>query len=260
MKLSIASAAALFASLTLGAANYLDYKGAVLGQVIKEGVELRILPIGDSITVGWPSLDRNGYRLRLKELLSANKVVFAGTTSSGNMSDPYYSGWVGMTIKYMTDNIYPALKQRPNIILIHAGTNDMNPRPGISQEGHEPAGAAIRLGNLIDKIVAICPDATVLVAQIVNTCDPDQRPQTMQFQKLIPGVVEKRRKAGRRVLAVNFATLGDSILYRDCIHPSTKGYHRMADYWYDFITQIPKEWISAPVGPDPVRSNGDQNI
>ncbi|KAL0929543.1 GDSL-like Lipase/Acylhydrolase [Colletotrichum truncatum] len=259
MKLTIAIVANLFASLTLGAASYLEYKGVAPGQVIKEGVELRILPIGDSITVGWSSFDKNGCRLKLRENLFGNKVVFAGTTSSGNMSDPYYAGWVGMTIEYMTNNIYTSLKQRPNIVLIHAGTNDMNPRPGISQQGHDPTGAAIRLGNLIDKIVTVCPDATVLVAQIINTCDPDQRPQTISFQKLIPGVVEKRRKVGRRVLAVNFASLGDGILYRDCIHPSSKGYHLMANYWYDFITQIPKDWITKPVGPDPDRSNGDRS-
>ncbi|TQN66074.1 putative endoglucanase X, partial [Colletotrichum shisoi] len=214
------------------AADPLEYSSTPAGQVIKDGVKLRILPVGDSITVGFLSSDGNGYRLKLDENLSSNDVVFAGDVTGGTMADGYY---------------------RPNIILLHAGTNDMNPNPAISQEGNDPAGAAGRLGSLIDQMVAACPDAAVLVAQIVNTCDADQRPGTEEYQKLIPGVVERRRAAGHHVLAVDLAALGDGVLRDDCIHPSDEGYRTMGDYWYDFIAQIPKDWIAEPVGDDPER-------
>ncbi|GKT42915.1 multidomain esterase [Colletotrichum spaethianum] len=257
MRLSFASAAALFTPLALAAADVLEYKSTPPGQVIKAGVKLRILPVGDSITVGFLSSDGNGYRLELDEDLSANDVVFAGTLTSGNMTDGYYAGWSGQTIQYIADNVGPSLEQRPNIILLHAGTNDMNPNPTVSKEGNDPAGAAERLGCLIDQMITACPDATILVAQIVDTCDENQRPATEEFQKLIPAVVEQRRNASHHVLAVDFAALGDSILRADCIHPTNEGYRTMGDYWYDFIAQIPKDWINQPVGNDPGRSNGE---
>ncbi|KAJ0274680.1 hypothetical protein CBS470a_011656 [Colletotrichum nupharicola] len=273
MRFSIASAVAFAAPLAL-AADALNYTGAAAGQVIKDGVELRILPVGDSVTVGYLSTDGNGYRLKLQENLSANDVVFAGTESSGNMTDPYFvsqqcisrftdisyllttikAAWSGKTIQYIADNVPPSLTQRPNVILLHAGTNDMNPNPDISTEGNDPAAAAARLGALIDQMLEACPDATVLVAQIINTCVADQRPQTEVFQGLIPDIVEQRQNASKHVLAVDFAALGDGILRSDCIHPSDEGYRTMGDYWYDFITQIPKDWITQPVGDDPDRS------
>lgn len=40
------------------------------GALVKEGVELRILPVGDSITVGFESSQLNGYRLELQDKLS----------------------------------------------------------------------------------------------------------------------------------------------------------------------------------------------
>ncbi|EQB55684.1 GDSL-like Lipase/Acylhydrolase [Colletotrichum gloeosporioides Cg-14] len=253
MRFSIASAVAFAAPLAL-AADSLNYTGAAAGQVIKDGVELRILPVGDSVTVGYLSTDGNGYRLKLQENLSANDVVFAGTESSGNMTDPYFAAWSGKTIQYIADNVPPSLTQRPNVILLHAGTNDMNPNPDISTEGNDPAAAAARLGALIDQMLEACPDATVLVAQIINTCVAEQQPQTEVFQGLIPDIVEQRQNASKHVLAVDFAALGDGILRSDCIHPSDEGYRTMGDYWYDFITQIPKDWITQPVGDDPDRS------
>lgn len=133
----------------------------------------------------------------------------------------------------------------------------MNPNRGISKEGNDPKGAADRLGKLVDKMIKECPDATILVAMIINTCDEKQSPATKEFQKLIPDVVKSRREDGHHVLAVDFTTFKTSDL-QDCIHPTNSGYKLMGDYWYSFIHQIPTSWIKQPVGPDP-NSGGSGN-
>ena len=55
----------------------LKYKEIKAGEAVKKGTELRILPVGDSITVGFLSDrnggDGNGYRGQLKEDLSGEK-------------------------------------------------------------------------------------------------------------------------------------------------------------------------------------------
>lgn len=140
-----------------------------------------------------------------------------------------------------------------------AGTNDMNPDGRISTEGNDPAQAVVRLGRMIDKIIQKCPDATILVAMIINTCDPKQSPATQRFQSLIPGLVQQYRRRGEHVLAVNFASFSTGDL-RDCIHPTNDGYKIMGNMWYDFITQIPPDWIKDPVGNDPMRDERDDDI
>ncbi|TFA99008.1 hypothetical protein CCMA1212_009253, partial [Trichoderma ghanense] len=260
------------------------------GKPIKPGTELRILPVGDSITYGFLSDqdggDGNGYRLRLRQNLSKDKVVFAGTETTGNMTDGYFvwkdttphlqsahvshgmlmrceridicAAWNGKTMQYISDHVTPSLEQRPNIILLHAGTNDMNPNGAISKEGHDPVAASERLGSLVDKMTASCPDAVILVAMIIGTCNAEQAPQTRVFQSLISSVVAPRRETGKHVLAVDFSTFPLDKL-RDCIHPTNEGYQLVGYYWYDFIAQIPRDWITAPVGKDPQRPDA-QNL
>ncbi|KAF4978055.1 hypothetical protein FZEAL_5520 [Fusarium zealandicum] len=174
------------------------------------------------------------------------------------MDDGYFAAWPGKTIQFINDNVTPSLDQRPNIILLHAGTNDMDARPGLSREGNDPAGAAERLGKLIDKMVKICPDAVILVAVIISTCEPAKAPRTPEYQSLIPGVVHERREAGHHVLAADFTTFPLEDL-RDCVHPTNEGYRKFGDYWYDFVTQIPPSWINEPVGDDPKRPEEDRD-
>ncbi|KAK7422803.1 hypothetical protein QQX98_001364 [Neonectria punicea] len=238
-------------------AKPLSIKNVSPVKAVKPGTTLRILCVGDSITYGYLSEqdggDGNGYRLQLRKDLSKDKVVFAGTRSVGTMENGNFAAWPGKTIKFIGDNVGLSLKQRPNIILLHAGTNDMDDRPERSTEGNDPAGVAERLGNLIDQMIKACPDATILVAMIIDTCDPHKSPRTPEYQSMIPRVVRKRRSAGHKVLAVDFTTFPQGDL-RDCIHPTNAGYRDMGDYWYDFITQIPNGWIKDPVGDDPAQS------
>jgi hypothetical protein len=132
----------------------------------------------------------------------------------------------------------------------------MNPNENIATEGNDPKEAAGRLGKLIDRMISECPDATILVAMIINTCNEDQSPATKEFQKLIPGLVKERKDDGKHVLAADFTTFSTDDL-RDCIHPTNDGYKTMGDYWYSFISQVPKDWIKKPNGPDPDNDNGD---
>ncbi|KAH7131681.1 SGNH hydrolase-type esterase domain-containing protein [Dactylonectria estremocensis] len=224
------------------------------GKAVKPGTKLRILCVGDSITAGLLSGENgsngNGYRLQLRDDLSEDEVVFAGTVASGNMTDGYYAAWNGRRIGAITDMVGPALTHRPNIVLIHAGTNDMSVKiPG----DHSADGAAERLGHLIDKVMAACPDAVILVAVLIPRCGDYTAASFPAFQSLIPKVVEQRRSGGGHVLAVDMSTFPESELH-DCLHPTSEGYRELGHSWYDFVTQIPTSWINDPVGPDPERN------
>ena len=56
----------------------LNYKETEAGESVKKGTKLRILPVGDSITVGYLSDrnggDGNGYRGQLKKDLSGRNI------------------------------------------------------------------------------------------------------------------------------------------------------------------------------------------
>ncbi|KAL4729875.1 hypothetical protein ACLX1H_001904 [Fusarium chlamydosporum] len=237
--------------------DVLNYTSSILDDSPKIEVPLRILCVGDSITEGAGSNsnggDGNGYRLSLAEHLSREKVVFAGTRHRGSMKDNYYAAWSGKTIQYISDHVTESLEQRPNVVLLHAGTNDMDRRPSISQEGSDPKGVAQRLGQLIDKIIRYCSDAVILVAIPLSSCDKFKS-GIPEYRAMVPEVVRKRRQDGEHVVAVDFSTFDLKDL-RDCLHPTNEGYSVMGDYWYNFLTQVPKGWIKEPVGDNPKRED-----
>ncbi|KAJ4265043.1 hypothetical protein NW762_005286 [Fusarium torreyae] len=241
--------------------EYLSYQGTPSGQKVQDGVKLRILPVGGSITVGFgPGTDGNGYRKRLRDDLSENEVIFAGTeqNSNGDMEDGYFAAWSGKTVKYMDDHVDPSLEQRPNPILVLAGTNDMNSNPNISTEGNDPKETTDRLRKMVEKMISKCPDATIILGMITNVCDNkeyhDQRERTKVYRGLIAELATELKADGSHVLAADFGPFKDSDL-SDCVHPVQEGYQIMGDWWYDFVHQIPEGWIKKPVGADPVRDD-----
>ena len=68
--------------------------GATLSrrETIADGTKLRILPLGDSITVGVQSSDENGYRGPLQQALSGSKLVFVGDLINGTMPNGRNAG------------------------------------------------------------------------------------------------------------------------------------------------------------------------
>ncbi|KAL8688084.1 MAG: hypothetical protein Q9218_005918 [Villophora microphyllina] len=220
--------------------------------VVASGNELRILPLGDSITYGYQPTDdgnhNNGYRLQLQSDLSGSKLLFVGSVSSGSMSNNANEGHSGATISEIEGFASLSLNDRPNVVLIHAGTNDLN-----SGSPKEPyATAPDRLDSLISKVLSVCPDATVLVAQIIHIRDAAADARVQTFNSRVPGLVAAQVANGHtNIAAVDFSsvTSGDLI---DGLHPTNSGYEKMGDIWFSAIQNAAsKGWIKAPVGPDP---------
>ena len=92
---------------------------------------LRILPLGDATTWGWQPNQENGtdgYRARLlRELVRAryHSVDFVGTQHSGFMDNNDNEGHEGHTISQLQGVMRDGLQMRPNLVLLHVGTNDL---------------------------------------------------------------------------------------------------------------------------------------
>jgi lysophospholipase L1-like esterase len=204
------------------------------------------MPVGDSITHGYQggsiNVDGNGYRRQLWWNIKDNIKHFVGSQMSGNLPDPYSEGYDGAIIADIATFINGSLSSmRPNVVLIHAGTNDMN-RP------IDPDNAPERLGAMIDEVVSICPDAAVLVAEIITTNNTAAAELGQTYNAAIPGVVSSRADDGKKVLLVDMSSLLTTDELTDGIHPTDEGYGKMADAWFAGIQEaIQKGWIKDPV-------------
>jgi hypothetical protein len=114
----------------------------------------------------------------------------------------------------------------------------------------DPADAPTRLGNLIDTVLATCPDALVIVAEIIQSGTAATEANIVQFNAAIPGVVAERVANGSKVLVVDmFTNLIYPDDYADDLHPNDAGYVIMGNVWYEAMGYADSElnWFSAPV-------------
>lgn len=89
---------------------------------------------------------------------------------SGNMTQPYNEGHPGYRIDQISAVIPSAASVLtgdivPNLILLHAGTNDcfLN---------YDTAAAHVRLGSLIDQVLAAWPRSSIIVAKVIAGTAP----------------------------------------------------------------------------------------
>ena len=198
------------------------------------GDPCRILPVGDSITVG---INYEGaWRVEIfhRALMAGQKITFTGHDMNGPaMVDGKtfpnrFEAQSGITIAGISSKIDTdkALQMPADIVLIHIGTNDMY---------MTPAGAPDRLTSLIDKIAAALPNALIGVAKIIPL--PMNKSAVDTYNAAIPGVVQKEVATGKHVFMVDLNTgfpSGDM----DSVHPYQSGYNWMGDKWYEAISAL----------------------
>ncbi|MBQ0978010.1 cellulose binding domain-containing protein [Micromonospora sp. M61] len=192
---------------------------------------VRVMPLGDSITDGFNV--PGGYRIELWQRFTTGgyRVDFVGSQFNGpaSLGDHDHQGHSGWTIAQIDANVVNWLRAtNPRTVLLHIGTNDMY---------GDTSGAPGRLAALVDKITNNAPNADVFVATIVPKSGADN--QVRAYNAAIPGIVQTRAAAGKRVHLVDMyraLTLSD---LADGVHPNATGYRKMAAAWYDALRTVP---------------------
>ena len=217
-------------------------------QPIANGVDLRILPLGDSITFGMGSSDGNGYRLILSNLISkkGNSLHYIGSVKSGSMPNNNHEGWSGFQIKSIGDKGRRTYPQRPNVVLLMAGTNDVTTDKGVED-------APQRLKRLIEEINVACPDAVILVATLPVLNHPIAKPDLTNekpdaYNAAMKAGVERLANDGKHVALVNMSGVTPAQINRaDGTHPTDEGYAVIAAAWYEgLVAAGNKGWIQEP--------------
>jgi lysophospholipase L1-like esterase len=205
----------------------------------------KILPLGDSIT--WGVNYDGGYRVKLfsntitdkKNITYVGKLSNGPSTVSGATFPKNNEGHSGWTIQQIDDIVTGAatdanysgkkmmVDQAPNIVLLHAGTNDTS---------RSPTGMTDRLGALIDHIIEDGPNVLLVVTTIIPIKQGSYGSVGETFDNAVPAVVQKRIDAGKHVILVDmFKNFPSAGLSSDGVHPNQQGYDWMAGVWYDAI-------------------------
>lgn len=194
---------------------------------------LKIMPLGDSITWGARDPSYGGYRRLLGKLLTDDgySIRFVGSLHSGKdvIPDSDNEGHPGWRIPQVKDGIDAngwLETYKPDIILLHIGTNDIH-------EG-DAAAAPGNLSALLDDILARLPHTHIIVAQIIPfRRGPDRDHES--YNAAIPGIAAAK---GPRVSVVDMQNILTRDDYVDGLHPNASGYDKMARAWEGAIRAI----------------------
>jgi lysophospholipase L1-like esterase len=200
-----------------------------------------------SITYGVGSSHGNGYRDDLYNLIAndGNTVNMVGTQKGGDFVDPDNEGWPGYVISQVNDKGQISMPiNRPNIVTILVGTNDMSQNIA--------AGAPDRLGALIDNILNWEWLTLVVVSTLPPNGNADTNARIDTYNAALPAVVKARTDAGRSVILVDsHAVVAVSDLV-DGTHPNDAAYERMGKAFYDGIVLAEsKGWLFDVYGAPP---------
>lgn len=204
---------------------------------------LKIMPLGASNTDGY--LTPGGYRIKLRELLTQDgySVDYIGSQSNGpdSLPDKSHEGHSGYRIDQIQANINTWLQNdQPGIVLLMIGHNDMI-------QNYKLDTAPARLSTLIDTITSIRPNTHVFVASLTPMDNVEYNNRALTYNSAIPGIVENKRSAGKKVTFVNmYDAIGVGDL-ADFVHPTLEGFNKMADIWFSSIQSM----ADADPGPSP---------
>ncbi len=202
---------------------------------------VRIMPLGDSITQA--ENGHNSYRRPLwQKLRQANfDVDFVGTfnTLFGGGQPPnadfdldHQGEWGREAFAVLPKVRKYAEDVRPDIVLLHLGTND------IRSTRFTLAETLDTLGQIIDTLRQVNPSVTVLLATIIPSGD-SHAPRLQELAAAIPSLAARKNTAGSPVVLVdqNSGYDGKADNYDD-VHPNPRGEEKMAQKWFDALRPV----------------------
>lgn len=222
---------------------------ALAGTVLALGAQwslaqqVRLMPLGDSITAGIGTADGNGYRLPLWNQLvgEVSSLNFVGTNQvSGDMSDNDNEGHPGWTIDELGSIATGVLLQyQPNLVTLHIGTNDVARNDNV-------ATAPDRLSALIDQVFSAAPGTTLLVATLITARDVNLQQVIRNYNDGVRRVVQQQAASGRHIALVEMTEVSAADL-SDNLHPNATGFQKMANAWHAGIQRVVQQgWVATP--------------
>ncbi|KPM43872.1 hypothetical protein AK830_g2687 [Neonectria ditissima] len=212
-------------------------------------VDLRLMPLGASITNGKGSDDGNGYRKYLRDLLVAdgNKVDMVGSLDSGDMDDNQNEGWDGFRIDQVLTKAKASVPERlPNLIAINAGTNDC-------VQNYDIENAADRMEEMLKYLWGASPKATIILSTLLVNGNSSVEEKILQVNKQLNNLTEEMTAASRKVILVDMHS-SDGPQKEDLVdgtHPNSEGYSKMADIWFKGIEEAASRgWLESPEALD----------
>lgn len=215
------------------------------------GMPLRIMCIGASITRGEVSTGDRGYRKHIRDNLTSwgNPVNYVGFNRLGDWGDNDVEGYGAQRIRKIHEKAVKAVPPlQPNLILIQVGTSDCFQKDDTTY-------IMMRMRELVDFMMEASPRATVILSTLVTTTNLDFEPCMLsanaQIRQVYNDMVREEKRVALAEMHYNQGLPGrpkPEDIGSDRIHPTDEGYIMMGEIFLEKIREVEsKGYLQAPV-------------
>ncbi len=200
---------------------------------IKLPKRISILGLGDSITEGGEKFHSYLFPLWEKLIIAGYTFDFVGPRPAKcRIGTLNHAGFSGETAEFLDANIDNIYRNFPaDLVLLHAGHNHFNTENPV-------AGIVAAQESIIRKILAVNPDAKILVAQVIHSGKLPKYSYIPELNKQIEKMLHRINLSN--VILVNQAKGFDwpKMTIEDKVHPNPLGAEQMADTWFSMIQKV----------------------
>ncbi|WP_346858518.1 alpha/beta hydrolase fold domain-containing protein [uncultured Draconibacterium sp.] len=194
---------------------------------------ITILGLGDSITEGGKTFHSYLFPLWERLFAAGYHVDFIGPRSSPcRIGQINHCGFSGKNAEFLENQIDSIYRLYPaDVILLHSGHNHFNTE--------NPVDGIIRAQkSIINKILAINPDAKILLAKVIESGKLPKYSYIPDLNKNIDKMVPELNLPN--VILVDQSKDFDWEIHSisDKVHPNPDGAKLMADVWFQTLKQV----------------------
>ena len=204
----------------------------------------KILPLGDSITEGFPFTYR--YELWKKLIKGGFNFEFVGSKRDrhrypdykGHAWEQHHEGHSGWTTGEVLTLLQTTLQSyTPDIALIHLGTNDAGRIGDQNYPDYSVDRIIDELSDIIDLLRLANPSVTVYLAQIIpfGSDEPYTNATIDELNERIAYLATSQNTQASPVVAVDMHTGFSDADLDDGVHPNEQGAEKMAERWAEAI-------------------------
>jgi acyl-CoA thioesterase-1 len=225
--------------------------GSLVSDAQAESVSPRVMAIGDSITEAqgghasyrywlYKSLQANGYATNF---VGSMYGVYNGTPQYPDFDQNHEGHW-----GWRADQVLAGIENwsrdaRPEIALIHLGTNDIFQK-------QTPTSTITEVGQIIDKMRIHNPSVVILVAQLIPSTSSSGA-RISEFNALVPALASQKSTTASPVVVVDQWTGYDAATDNyDGTHPNELGEKKMANNWHAAMTPFLPSPVITPLPAD----------
>jgi lysophospholipase L1-like esterase len=197
---------------------------------------IRIMPLGDSITEAssgfgsyryylWRELAREGFAVDFVGSMTGT----GGEASAAAEFDSDHEGHPGWRADEVAARIEDwARTARPDLVLLHLGTNDLAQR-------QPPSDVIQDLTTIVDRLRVVNPHIHILLAQIIPM-RTDGPPDVLELNEAISALAAATSIVASPVECVDqFTGFDQAGMTWDGIHPNREGNKRIATIWREAL-------------------------